>query len=72
MKTQEKILIVVEQFLNEKKYSPSIREIMAAVGLKSTATVHGHLQRLRDKGLLDWKENCRRTLTVKKPREGQA
>lgn len=29
-----------------------MREIAAAVGLKSTSTVHGHLQRLEKKGLL--------------------
>jgi repressor LexA len=35
-----------------KGYPPSVREICEAVGLKSTSTVHGHLERLEKKGLI--------------------
>lgn len=35
-----------------KGYPPSVREIGEAVGLKSTSTVHGHLKRLENKGLI--------------------
>ena len=50
--TQEKILEFIKQEIREKGYPPSVREICQAVSLKSTSTVHGHLQRLEKKGLL--------------------
>ena len=50
--TQEKILAFIKQEVREKGYPPSVREICEAVSLKSTSTVHGHLQRLEKKGLL--------------------
>lgn len=46
------ILDYVNQFIQENGYSPSVREIGAAVGLRSTASVSYHLQALQDKGLL--------------------
>lgn len=49
---QDKILAFIKQEVQEKGYPPSVREIAAAVGLRSTSTVHGHLQRLERKGLL--------------------
>ena len=42
----------VNQFIQENGYSPSVREIGAAVGLRSTASVSYHLQALQEKGLL--------------------
>ena len=50
-KAQE-ILEFVNQFVQENGYAPSIREIGAAVGLSSTASVNYHLQQLQEKGLL--------------------
>ncbi len=48
----ELIMDYVNQFIQENGYSPSVREIGAAVGLRSTASVSYHLQALQDKGLL--------------------
>lgn len=48
----EQIIDYVNQFIAEHGYSPSVREIGAAVGLRSTASVSYHLQALQDKGLL--------------------
>ena len=48
----EKILEYVNQFVQENGYAPSVREIGAAVGLRSTASVSYHIQALQDKGLL--------------------
>ena len=48
----EMILDYVNQFIQENGYAPSVREIGAAVGLRSTASVSYHLQALQDKGLL--------------------
>ena len=48
----ELILNYVNQFVQENGYAPSVREIGAAVGLRSTASVSYHLQQLQEKGLL--------------------
>ena len=46
------IVDYVNQFIQENGYSPSVREIGAAVGLRSTASVSYHLQALQEKGVL--------------------
>ena len=46
------ILEFVNQFIQENGYAPSVREIGAAVGLSSTASVSYHLQQLQAQGLL--------------------
>ena len=46
------IVDYVNQFIQENGYSPSVREIGAAVGLRSTASVSYHLQQLQEKGFL--------------------
>lgn len=48
----EKIVEFMQQFTLENGYPPSVREIGAAVGLRSTASVSYHLQQLQEKGLL--------------------
>ncbi len=49
---QGRILEFIKREIQEKGYPPSVREICAAVGLKSTSTVHCHLQKLEERGLL--------------------
>ena len=48
--------IEIFEFIKEqqllKGYPPSVREICAAVGLKSTSTVHGHLNKLEKLGYI--------------------
>ena len=46
------ILSYVNQHIQENGYAPSVREIGAAVGLRSTASVSYHLQQLQEKGLI--------------------
>ena len=53
----ELIMEYVNQFIQENGYSPSVREIGAAVGLRSTASVSYHLQALQEKGLLQGGES---------------
>ena len=48
----EEILAFVNHFVQENGFSPSVREIGAAVGLRSTASVSYHLQNLQNQGLL--------------------
>ncbi len=58
------------QYINQNHYSPSIREMMKAMGLRSPAPVQSRLERLRDKGYVTWIEGQARTikpLQLKKP-----
>lgn len=48
----EEIMNFVNEFVQEHGYSPSVREIGEAVGLRSTASVSYHLQALQAKGIL--------------------
>ena len=49
---EKDILAYIAKILNEKGYSPSVRDIKAALSIRSTSTVHTYLQRLEEKGLL--------------------
>lgn len=49
---QRNILNFVRQYINAKGYPPAVREIGAAVGLSSSASVHNHLRRLQECGFL--------------------
>ena len=51
-KRQEAILQFIKDEVRAKGYPPSVREIGEAVGLASSSTVHGHLARLENKGLI--------------------
>ncbi|MCY9592174.1 transcriptional repressor LexA [Paenibacillus chitinolyticus] len=54
-KVSQRQLAILEFIKNEVKdkgYPPSVREIGEAVGLASSSTVHGHLERLEKKGLI--------------------
>ncbi len=49
---QQKILDFIKSEIENKGYPPSVREICAAVGLRSTSTVHAHLNHLEAQGLI--------------------
>ncbi|ASS65270.1 MULTISPECIES: transcriptional repressor LexA [Paenibacillus] len=49
---QQAILDFIKNEVRDKGYPPSVREIGEAVGLASSSTVHGHLDRLEKKGLI--------------------
>lgn len=67
----EKIVEFVRQFSQENGFPPSVREIGAAVGLRSTASVSYHLQQLQDKGLLQAPvKKGRKRVTVTSQRAG--
>lgn len=51
-KRQQDILDFIKQEVKQKGYPPSVREIGLAVGLASSSTVHGHLERLETKGFI--------------------
>lgn len=45
-------------------YAPSVREIGEAMGLKSPSTVHFHLKRLQERGLIEKNDGKGRTLVL--------
>ncbi|WP_040711592.1 transcriptional repressor LexA [Paenibacillus curdlanolyticus] len=49
---QQAILEFIKNEVRDKGYPPSVREIGEAVGLASSSTVHGHLDRLEKKGFI--------------------
>jgi len=65
------ILDYVNQFVQENGYAPSVREIGAAVGLRSTASVSYHIQALQEKGLLLTPDKGKKRSIVTGVRPGQ-
>lgn len=61
---QQRILDFIEQFTREHKYPPSVREIGAAVGLRSPSTVHAHIKALTEKGFLQKDDRKTRALSL--------
>ena len=61
-----KVMDYIRKFQEENGYTPSVREIGQECGIKSTATVHTYLERLREKGYLTKTDNKKRSVTVGK------
>lgn len=68
-KREQTILKFIEKSIEEQGYPPSVREIGKAVGLKSTATVHGYLEKLEQKGFIKKVSQKGRTLRLIKGEE---
>lgn len=51
-KRQQMIVDFIKSEVEVKGYPPSVREIAKAVGLASSSTVHGHLERIERKGYI--------------------
>lgn len=51
-KMQQRIYEYIAVCIQEQGYAPSVREIGEAVGLKSPSTVHFHLKRLEETGVI--------------------
>lgn len=62
-KSQQKILDFLRSSVQEG-VSPSVREICAATGLKSTATVHAHLKTLEEKELIVRGQGVNRSIRI--------
>ncbi|MBR6689370.1 MAG: transcriptional repressor LexA [Clostridia bacterium] len=64
VKNEDNILNYIRKQVEEVGYPPTVREICAAVGLKSTSSVHWYLSRLADKGLISKGDLKTRALKV--------
>ncbi len=61
---QQQIYDYILAFLSQHGYPPSVREIGAAVGLKSPSTVHFHLKGLEEAGVIVKTEGKTRAITL--------
>lgn len=51
-KIQKQIFDYVKESINDRGYPPAVREICEAVSLKSTSSVHSHLEALEKRGYI--------------------
>ena len=65
-KREKAILKFIEKEVMANGYPPSVREIGKAVGLRSTATVHGYIAKLEEKGYIKKEQQKGRTLKLLK------
>lgn len=70
-KREKSILKFIAKQTEKEGYPPSVREIGKAVGLSSTATVHGYLKRLEEKGYIRKENQKGRTLKLIKDENGE-
>ena len=54
----------VKNYMRDFKHSPSIRQMMLAMGLKSPAPIQSRLKHLQEKGYISWQEGKARTLQI--------
>lgn len=68
MHMKESLLKEIYEFIEEYNslngYSPSVREICFKCNIKSTATAHSYIEKLKNKGLIEKKSQKKRTLTL--------
>lgn len=60
------ILTAIENFIKDKGYSPSVRDIGGIVHLSSSSNIHRYLEKLKKKGYIDWKPTQSRTIQILK------
>ena len=63
-KRQEDVLNYIKKYIVDHGFPPSTREIGAALGLSSPATVHTHLKKLEDAGCIRKTNSKFRTIEV--------
>ena len=54
----------IKNYMRDFRHSPSIRQMMQAMGLKSPAPIQSRLKHLQEKGLISWQEGKARTLQI--------
>ena len=61
---QQELYDWLSQYIGEHRHSPSIRQMMEAMGLRSPAPIQSRLRHLQQKGWITWKEGQARTLQL--------
>ena len=54
----------IKDYMKNFQHSPSIRQMMQAMSLKSPAPIQSRLKHLQDKGYIKWQEGKARTLQI--------
>ena len=61
---QYKLYEWIKDYMKNFRHSPSIRQMMIAMGLKSPAPIQSRLKHLQQKGFINWQEGKARTLQI--------
>ncbi|MEB3328107.1 MAG: transcriptional repressor LexA [Candidatus Sericytochromatia bacterium] len=69
---QDEVHAFIVRHVRENGYAPSIREICAALGLRSTSTVHYHLTALARRGIIQWEGGKNRAIKLLAGLPGEA
>ncbi len=54
----------IKDYMKKFQHSPSIRQMMQAMGLKSPAPIQSRLRHLQEKGYISWQEGKARTMQI--------
>ncbi|XLQ11552.1 MAG: transcriptional repressor LexA [cyanobacterium endosymbiont of Epithemia adnata isolate EadnSB Bon19] len=65
---QQELFDWLVEYIDKSQHAPSIREMMHAMHLRSPAPVQSRLERLRNKGYIDWIEGKARTIRILRPK----
>lgn len=68
-KSIERVYKYVQKYIHENALSPSVRDICAGAGLKSTSSVHTYLRKLDEMGLIEYRPGMRRAIILKNQNE---
>jgi len=66
-KKEKMVFDYLVQTINENGYAPSVRDIGASLGIKSTSSVHLYLHNLEAKGFIEQDAGKKRTLRICAP-----
>ncbi len=69
---QQRILTVIREWIQQRGYPPTVREIGVAVGLGSPSSVAHHLKALQRHGLLRRDANWPRAVDIRRPAQAGA
>lgn len=61
---RQRILECIIKNLEEKGYAPSIRELGEMVGLKSPSSIHKHLLKMNNEGMIVYETDKQRAISV--------
>ena len=61
---QNELYVWIKSYMKDFHHSPSIRQMMQAMGLKSPAPIQSRLKHLQQKGFISWHEGKARTLKI--------
>ena len=61
---QNELFEWIKNYIKDFQHSPSIRQMMEGMGLKSPAPIQSRLKHLQEKGYISWQEGRARTLQL--------